>query len=181
MLPSINIHLEEGLAEENMTIEDFNKENIVLLYNTSESHKKIAQAVQEMWRTKLGIDIGLENVEFQVKLDREKSGDYHISRAGWIGDFMDPMTMLDLWWSGSSFNDVNYDNPEYDKLVLETKTTMDQKLRMDNFREAEKILIEDMPILPVYFYTQPYVQKSNVKGIVKVPVRYPVITYADIE
>lgn len=173
--------LEEGLAEENMTIEDFNKENIVLLYNTSESHKKIAQAVQEMWRTKLGIDIGLENVEFQVKLDREKSGDYHISRAGWIGDFMDPMTMLDLWWSGSSFNDVNYDNPEYDKLVLETKTTMDQKLRMDNFREAEKILIEDMPILPVYFYTQPYVQKSNVKGIVKVPVRYPVITYADIE
>ena len=173
--------LEEGLAEENMTIEDFNKENIVLLYNTSESHKKIAQAVQEMWRTKLGIDIGLENVEFQVKLDREKSGDYHISRAGWIGDFMDPMTMLDLWWSGSSFNDVNYDNPEYDKLVLETKTTMDQKLRMDNFREAEKILMEDMPILPVYFYTQPYVQKSNVKGIVKVPVRYPVITYADIE
>ena len=173
--------LEEGLAEENMTIEDFNKQNIVLLYNTSESHKKIAQAVQEMWRTKLGIDVGLENVEFQVKLDREKSGDYHISRGGWIGDYMDPMTILELWWSESSFNDVNYNNPEYDRLVLETKTTMDQKLRMKNFREAEKILMEDMPILPVYFYTQPYVTKPGVKGIVKVPIRYPVITYADID
>ena len=158
-----------------MTTEDFNKQNIVLLYNTSESHKKIAQAVQEMWRTKLGIDIGVENVEFQVKLDREKSGDYHISRGGWIGDYMDPMTILELWWSESSFN------AEYDKLVLETKTTMDQKIRMDNFREAERILMEDMPILPVYFYTQPYVTKPGVKGIVKVPVRYTVITYADID
>ena len=134
-----------------------------------------------MWRTKLGIDVGLENVEFQVKLDREKSGDYHISRGGWIGDYMDPMTILELWWSESSFNDVNYNNPEYDRLVLETKTTMDQKLRMKNFREAEKILMEDMPILPVYFYTQPYVTKPGVKGIVKVPIRYPVITYADID
>ena len=88
--------LEEGLAEEGMSIEEFNSNNFVLLYNTSESHKKIAQAAQEMWRTALGIEIGLENVEFQVKLDREKSGDYQISRAGWIGDFMDPMTFLDL-------------------------------------------------------------------------------------
>ena len=118
---------EEGLAEEGMTLDEFNSKNFILLYNTSESHKKIAQAAQEMWRTKLGINIGLENVEFQVKLDREKAGDYEISRGGWIGDYMDPMTLLDLWWSDSSFNDVNYNNPEYDKRILESKTLMDQK------------------------------------------------------
>ena len=163
-----------------VTIEDFNSNNFVLLYNTSESHKKIAQAAQEMWRTALGIEIGLENVEFQVKLDREKSGDYEISRAGWIGDFMDPMTFLDLWASDSSFNDVNYNNPQYDALLKEAKGTIDQDVRMENMREAEKMLMADMPVIPVYFYTQPYTVKSNVSGIIKVPIRYPVITYADI-
>ncbi len=172
---------EEGLAEEGMTVEQFNSSNFVLLYNTSEAHKKIAQAAQEMWRTALGITLGVENVEFQVKLDREKAGDYQISRAGWIGDYSDPMTMLDLWWSESSFNDANYNNPKYDELILATKATADQTVRFNNMREAEKILMEDMPIIPVYFYTQPYAVKSNVEGIYKLPLFYPTLTYADIK
>jgi oligopeptide transport system substrate-binding protein len=171
---------EEGLKEEGMTVEDFNKQKFVLLFNTSESHRKIAQAAQEMWRNNLGIEIGLENVEFQVKLDREKAGDYHISRAGWIGDFMDPITFLDLWWSKSEFNDVKYNNPEYDKLIETAKKSNDQATRMKAMKEAEKMLMEDMAVIPVYFYTQPYTVKSNVKGIIKVPVRYPIITYAEI-
>lgn len=171
---------EEGLKEEGMTVQDFNNAGFVLLYNTSESHKKIAQAAQEMWRTTLGIEIGLENVEFQVKLDREQSGDYQISRAGWIGDFMDPLTFLDLWWSDSAFNDVKYNNPQYDELIKTAKSTNDQKVRMEAMKKAEKMLMEDMPVIPVYFYTQPYTVKPNVTGIIKVPVRYPIITYADI-
>jgi len=133
-----------------------------------------------MWRTTLGIEIGLENVEFQVKLNREQSGDYQISRAGWIGDFMDPMTFLDLWWSDSAFNDVKYNNPEYDALIRQAKSTNDQNVRMKAMKEAEKMLMKDMPVIPVYFYTQPYTVKPNVTGIIKVPVRYPIITYADI-
>ncbi len=171
---------EEGLKEEGMTVEDFNKQKFVLLFNTSESHRKIAQAAQEMWRNNLGIEIGLENVEFQVKLDREKAGDYHISRAGWIGDFMDPITFLDLWWSKSEFNDVKYNNPEYDKLIETAKKSNDKATRMKALKEAEKMVMEDMAVIPVYFYTQPYTVKSNVKGIIKVPVRYPIITYAEI-
>lgn len=171
---------EEGLAEEGMTLEEFNSGQFVILYNTSESHKKIAQAIQEMWRTALGIEIGLENVEFQVKLDREKAGDYQISRGGWIGDYMDPMTILDLWWSESVFNDVKYNNEEYDKLIAESKATDDQNIRMENMRNAEKMIMEDMAVIPIYFYTQPYVVKENVSGITYVPVRYPMITYADI-
>jgi len=168
----------EGLAEEGMTVDDF--KNIVLLYNTLEAHKKIAQAAQEMWRVNLGIEIQLENVDFQVKLDREKAGDYHISRAGWIGDYMDPITFLELWWSKSSFNDVNYDNPEYDRLIEIAKNSSDPKERFDAMREAEKILMEDMPIIPVYFYTQPYAQKPYLKGVYKPLVNYPKLTYADI-
>jgi oligopeptide transport system substrate-binding protein len=163
-----------------MTIDDFNSKGFVLLYNTQESHKKIAQAAQEMWRTNLGIEIGLENVDFQVKLDREKAGDYDISRAGWIGDYMDPMTFIDLWYSKSSFNDANYNNPKYDELVLKAKSTADQKVRFEAMREAENILMDEMPIVPVYFYTQPYAQKPYVTGVYKPLVNYPRLTYADI-
>ena len=168
----------EGLAEEGMTAEDFKK--IVLLYNTSEGHKKIAQAVQEMWRTNLGIEIQLENVDFQVKLDREKAGQFDISRAGWIGDYMDPMTFVDLWLSTSAFNDSKYNNPEYDALVLKAKGTADQKIRFESMRAAEKMVMEDMPVIPVYFYTQPYAQKPYVTGVYKPLVNYPKLTYADM-
>lgn len=168
----------EGLAEEGMKIEDF--KNIVILYNTSEAHKKIAQAAQEMWRVNLGIEIQLENVDFQVKLDREKAGDYHISRAGWIGDYMDPITFIELWESTSSFNDSKYSSPEYDQLVKIAKTSPDPNERFDAMRKAEQIVMEDMPIVPVYFYTQPYAQKSYVTGVYKPLVNYPKLTYADI-
>lgn len=171
----------EGIAEEGMTLDQFNAEGFVLLYNTSEAHQKIAQAAQEMWRSNLGITLGLENVEFQVKLDREKAGDYAISRAGWIGDYMDPMTILDLWLTESSFNDAKYNNPKYDELILGAKATADQDVRFKNMREAEAMLMEDMPIIPVYFYTQPYAVKPNVEGIYKLPLYYPTITYADIK
>lgn len=172
---------DEGLAEEGMTVEQFNAAGNVLLYNTSEAHKKIAQAAQEMWRTSLGIEIGLENVEFQVKLDREKAGDYQISRGGWIGDYMDPMTVLDLWLTESSFNDANFFNAKYDELIKGAKATADQNIRFNNMREAEAILMEEMPIIPVYFYTQPFAVKANVEGIYKLPLYYPTLTYADIK
>ncbi len=169
---------EEGLAETGFKREDFSKFSI--LYNTLEAHKIIAQAAQEMWRTNLGIELQLENVDFQVKLDREKAGDYQISRAGWIGDYIDPMTFIDLWVSDGPFNDAKYSNPEYDRLVKESKETTDQKVRMDNMRKAEKILMEAMPVVPVYFYTQPYAQKPYVTGVFKPLNRYPYFIYADM-
>lgn len=171
---------EEGLAEAGMTIEQFNAENFVLLYNTNETHQKIAQAVQEMWRSNLGVQIGLENVEFQVKLDREKAGDYDISRAGWIGDYMDPMTFLDLWYSTSSYNDAKFNNAEFDAYIDTAKGTADQDVRFEAMRAAENLLMENMPVIPVYHYTQPYVQKPYVTGVYKPLINYPVLTYADI-
>lgn len=171
--------LAKGLEETGLTIDDLN--GSVLLYNTSEAHKKIAQVAQQMWKENLGVDIRLENVEFQVKLDREKAGDYDISRAGWVGDYADPMTIMDLWVSTSSFNDAKYNNPKYDELIAKAKNSNDQKVRMDAMKEAEKILMEDMPIVPVYYYTQPFVVKSYVKGVYKPILNYPSMIYAEIE
>ncbi|HZK38185.1 MAG TPA: peptide ABC transporter substrate-binding protein [Clostridia bacterium] len=174
------ILFDKGLSEEGMTVEKFNNSNFVILYNTAESQKKIAEAIQEMWRELFGIKIGLENVDFQTKLEREQSGDYQVSRSGWMVDFMDPVAFLDLWCSDSAFNDAKYSNPKYDELIKEAKSTNDQNVRMGAMKEAETILMEDMPVIPIYFYTQPYTVKSNVTGIFKVPVRCPIIAYADL-
>lgn len=166
--------LKEGLAEEGM------KElpNFSILYNTLDSHKKIAEAVQEMWRDNLGIKVTLENAEFQVKLDREKAGDFEISRAGWVGDYVDPMTFM-LWETDGAYNDAGWSNKEYDNLLNKAKSTMEPKERMAALHKAEEVLIEDMPILPVYFYTKPYMVKENVTGVYAPINAYPNFIYAD--
>lgn len=169
--------LDEGLAEEGMTVDDL---SMTLLYNTSEGHMKIAQAIQEMWRVNLGVTIDLENVDFQVKLDREKAGDYEISRAGWIGDYVDPLTFIDMWVSDGPYNDANFNNAEYDGYVEIARSSTDQTERMEAMRDAEALLMDEMPIMPIYFYTQPYAQKSYVTGVYKPINRYPYFIYADI-
>ncbi|MCH1624697.1 peptide ABC transporter substrate-binding protein [Fredinandcohnia quinoae] len=168
--------LAEGLAEEGL--DKF--PDVTLTYNTSEGHKMIAEAVQEMWRKNLDISITLENVEFQVKLDREKAGDYQISRAGWVGDYVDPMTFVDLWVTDGPYNDANWSNSEYDKLINTAKTTMDQEVRMKAMHDAEKIMMDEMPVIPVYFYTKPFTVKPYVTGVYTPINRYPQFIYADI-
>ncbi len=168
--------LSEGLKEEGM-----DSLNFTIIYNTSEGHKKIAEAIQEMWRKNLGVEVTLENMEFQVKIDREHKLDYQVSRNGWIGDYIDPMTFLDMYITESTQNDTGFTNPTYDKLIAEAKVSMDNEKRMKDMHEAEQLLMDNMPIIPIYFYTRPYLQKSYVKGVFKPVNRYPQLTYAYIE
>jgi len=169
--------LQEGLAEEGLE----KMPKFTLLYNTSEGHKALAEAVQEMWRKNLGIEeVTLENVEFQVKLDREQAGDFEVSRGGWNGDYLDPMTYMDIWVTGSPHNDVEWSNKEYDRLVQIAKSTMDMATRMDAFHKAEQILMNEMPIIPVYYYSRPHAYKENVTGIFTPINRQPQFKYADI-
>jgi oligopeptide transport system substrate-binding protein len=169
--------LAEGLAEEGLD----KLPPFVYTYNTLEAHKKIAEAVQEMWRKNLGIEITLENVEFQVKLDREKAGDFAVSRGGWIGDYVDPMTFLDLWITDGPENNSQWSNKEYDRLIAEAKSTMDTAKRMKAMHEAEKIAIEEFPVIPIYFYTKPYVVRETVTGVYAPINRYPQMELADIQ
>ena len=90
-----------------------------ILYNTNEGHRKVAVAIQQMWKTHLNIDIRLTNQEWKVYLDSESSGDYEISRAGWIGDYVDPNNFLDMFICGGGNNRTGWCNKDYDKLILQ--------------------------------------------------------------
>lgn len=123
-----------------------------VLYNTSEAHARIAQAVQQMWMKELGIRVELVNMEWKVYLARTQEGQFDIARAGWIGDYLDPNTFLDLWVSDGGNNRTGWSHPEYDRRIREAATTSDPQARMELFQQAEEILMEEVPILPLYFY-----------------------------
>jgi len=137
---------------------------IELLYNTNDVHKAIAEAVQEMWRKNLGISVSLTNQEWKVFINTRSKGDYQIARHGWIGDYVDPMTFIDMFDSVSGNNDIQYKNPRYDNLVRLAKSSGNQDIRMKAMHEAEKILMDEAVIAPVYFYTKVTMVKPNVKG-----------------
>ena len=127
---------------------------IEILYNTNEGHRKIAVALQEMWKNYLNIDIKLLNQEWKVYLATESAGDYQISRGGWIGDYVDPNNFLDMFLCNGGNNRTGWCNEEYDRLILEvapSQSSHEQRLKI--FQQAETILLEDMPIIPVYTYT----------------------------
>jgi len=135
-----------------------------LLYNTSEGHQKIAEAMQQMWKETLGVDIVLTNTDWKVYLSRENNGDFEISRAGWIGDYQDPKTFLDMMVSGRGNNKTGWSNPEYDSLLIKASQATSQEQRYAYLYEAEKILIDELPIIPIYTYTRIYMKHESVKG-----------------
>jgi oligopeptide transport system substrate-binding protein len=137
---------------------------IELLYNTLESHRTIAEAIQQMWKSKLGIEVRLVNQEWKVYLDAQRTLDYQICRASWIGDYVDPNTFLDMWLTGGGNNETGWSNPEYDRLIAEASRTADQQKRLEVFQKAEAILMDELPILPIYFYTVTRAIRPEVKG-----------------
>ena len=134
-----------------------------ILYNTSEAHKAIAEAIQEMWKKNLGINVTLTNQEWGVYLSNRTALKYQVARAGWIGDYVDAMTFLDMWVTGGGNNDTGWSNKEYDALIEKAKMSGDPKVRIKAMHDAEKILMEEMPICPIYFYTRPYLQQDYLK------------------
>ena len=140
---------------------------VTLLYNTSESHKMIAEAVQEMWKKNLGVAVQLSNQEWKVFLDNLDKHNFQFARDGWIGDYADAMTFIDLFESDGGNNVSGYKNPAYDELVRTAKDTADQTVRIRAMHEAEKMLMDDAVIAPVYFYTNPVMVKGNVKGYMR--------------
>lgn len=135
-----------------------------LLYNTADTHARLAEALQQMWQLELGIAIELVNMEWKVYIEQTQSGDYDIARAGWIGDYIDPNTFLDLWVTGGGNNRTRWGNPAYDALIREAARTLDQDQRHARFQEAEGILMREMPIMPLYFYRSKSLIQPSVRG-----------------
>ena len=133
-------------------------------YNTSEQHKTIAETIQQMWKETLGINIGIYNQEWKVYLDAQSNLDYDISRAGWIGDYVDPYTFLEMFTTGNGNNDTGWSNPAYDKLIYGAPLAGDTERRYTMLNDAETILMDELPIIPIYIYTRFYLLHPLVKN-----------------
>ena len=137
---------------------------IELMYNSEGAHKDICQIIQQNWE-EIGVNVELTNQEWAVFLNTRQQGDYQIARHGWIGDYIDPMTFLDLWVTGGGNNDCGFSNARYDELIAAAKVETDSAKRLEMLREAEDILMDEMPILPIYYYTTVTAANENVKGV----------------
>ncbi len=136
-----------------------------LMYNTSESHRKIAVAIQQMWKDALNIEVTLANQEWKVYLDALTQMEYQVARRGWIGDYVDPNNFLDMFLTGGGNNKTGYADPLYDELILSKAPKAKSKQeRFALFYEAETLLMEEMPIIPIYTYSIKRLVDPAVKG-----------------
>lgn len=143
---------------------------ITFTFNTDQGHQNIAQAVQDMWKTNLGINVELKNEEWAVFQDTRNNFQYSMARHGWIADYNDPMTFLDMWTTGNGQNNAGYSNKEYDKLIAQAKVELDDAKRTELLHKAEDILMDESPIIPLYYYTNVLCIDKNVKGTYKSPL-----------
>ena len=150
---------------------------VELLYNTNEGHKKIAVAIAAMLKQNLGVETELVNKEWKVTLDDMNKGAFQMARYAWQGDYNDPSNFLELFMTGNEMNKGSFSNADYDGKMKEAATTQDLAKRADIYAAAEKILMDNYAIMPVYHYVsvelmKPYVKgyKSNVKQIM--PSKY---------
>jgi oligopeptide transport system substrate-binding protein len=166
--PTTSIPYDPELARELLKEAGYSTDNqlpkLEILFNTNEDHRKIALAIQQMWQQNLGIEVELVNQDWKVYLSREMVGDFQVSRAGWIGDYEDPNTFLDLMRPNRGNNKTGWEDMEYDSIMQKANSTNDQVERYKLLNQAESILIENMPVIPLYTYVRSYQLSSDVKG-----------------
>ncbi|XFA98848.1 peptide ABC transporter substrate-binding protein [Candidatus Izemoplasma sp. B36] len=138
-------------------------EGKVILYNTSEGHKLVAEMVQESWRVNLGINVTLANEEWAVFQETRENGEFDIARGGWLTDFMDPAGLLAIFTSENAYNDPGYDNAAFDTLMTDAQATTDIATHFDKLYAAQDLLMADMPIIPVYYYADTYLIRETVQ------------------
>ena len=137
---------------------------VTVLYNTDKNHKLVAESIQDMWKKNLGLDIELQNKEWKTYLEDIDNLNYQIARAGWIGDYNDPMTFLDMWVTGNGNNDTGWSNEKYDGMIKKARATTDPDERKKILQKAEKLLLEKGPVIPIYDLSNNMLLSSNVEG-----------------
>ena len=135
-----------------------------ILINTNEAHRKIAEAIQAMWRQNLGIDVGIYNQEWKVYLDSQSQLNFDLSRAGWIADYVHPMTFLEIFTTGNGNNDTGWSNARYDSLVRQAQIAGSEPERTQLMQQAEAILLAELPVIPIYWYTRVYMKDPRIQG-----------------
>jgi oligopeptide transport system substrate-binding protein len=137
---------------------------IELLYNTSESHRAVAEAVQEMWRRELGLDVRLVNQELKSVLAARRTGDFQVLRSVWNPDYLDPLSFLGVFTSSSGNNYTGWADSEYDQLLFRAARTADATTRIALLQQAEALLLDAAPLVPLYHYTHVFLIQPSVKG-----------------
>lgn len=137
---------------------------IVLSYNTQEDHRKIAEAIQQMWEKNLQINVEIQNKEWKVFLYERKNRNFQVARMVWAGDYIDPNAFLEIFSSYSGENHSGWKNSEYDNLLRQAALEMDRDKRNIIFQNAEAILLDEAPFFPVYHYTTNNLISKHLKG-----------------
>lgn len=137
---------------------------IELLYNTSENHRAIAEAIQQMWKQNLGVEIELVNQEWKVYLDMQHTQNYTMQRGGWIADYVDPHVFLEIWETGNGNNDTLWSNAEYDRLLHAALAAKTEEERYGYYQQMDAILVDELPVIPIYHYVKKFLLSPKVKG-----------------
>lgn len=170
----------KALLKKGMEEEGYDKlPEVTLTYSTSDPHQKIAEALQQMFKENLDVDVKLANMEWNVFQDEQKALKFQLSRSSFLADYADPINFLENFQTGHSMNRTGWSNENYDKLIQQAKNEADEAKRFDMMYEAEKILMDEMPIIPIHFYNHVYLQNEDVTGIVRHPVGYMELKWAD--
>lgn len=138
--------------------------NFKIIYNTLEGHRLVAEFIQQEWRKNLGISCDLDNMEWKVMLKKQHARDFQVSRMAWIGDYVDPLTFLDLWEGKNPNNRTGWDNAEYNRLIAASMREADPQRRWDILKQAEEIFCQELPVIPIYYYVKSDLLQPWLKG-----------------
>jgi len=195
---AVTLLKEAGYTYDEATKKFTNFPTFEYLYNTSSGHKAIAEYIQSVY-SGYGIEITLANQEWGTFLNTRKEGDFVVARNGWLGDYNDPISFLDMWTSTSGNNDSQFGKgahatvaiygPEknktwaetYDVLIAEIKASSDQEVRFAKMHQAENMIMDTGAITPIYFYTDLYMVSPKLEGFFASPLGYKFFMYASLK
>ena len=168
---------------------------LIYLTNEGTGHEAVAEYLQQAWGV-YGIEVEIQVQEWATFLNTRKNGDYSVARNGWLGDYNDPISFLDMWITSSGNNDcqfgkgahasfAGYDGKtwadSYDKIIGEVKTSTDATKRYELMHDAEDILMETGAICPIYYYTDIFMCSESIDGFFASPLGYKYFMYASIK
>jgi oligopeptide transport system substrate-binding protein len=154
---------------------------ITITFNADEGHQMMAELVQAAWKDRLGIDVGLEAMEWGSFLDAQSRLDYWVGRAGWVADYVDPNTFLDMFTSGNANNQTGFSSQRYDELIARAARLSDRERRNAAFREAEAILMDALPVIPLYTRSSRNLVAPWVSGFAGNPLDWHPLEAIDVD
>ncbi|WP_227394683.1 peptide ABC transporter substrate-binding protein [Jeotgalibacillus aurantiacus] len=152
---------------------------ITLSYSNTESNRVVAEAIQQMISQNLGVEMELSAVESNVFLDEQRGLQHQLSRSSFLHDYADPINALESFVTDSSMNRTGWSNAEFDQLIADAKAETDEAARYELLYQAEKLLMDEAPIFTLHYYNQVYLYADNVKDVVRHPVGYVELKWAD--